>query len=76
MAWQVRIKCLIDFADHEVVVDYRGFGLGWSWHGVEVTPVSSGGFKTPNLAFPQSLDCQDGVHSAHGSHGSLEDQLY
>lgn len=54
MALQVRIKSLIDFADHEVVVDYKGFGLGWSWHGVEVTLVSSGGFKTPNLAFPQS----------------------
>lgn len=36
VALQVRIKSLIDYADHEAVVDYKGFGLGWSWHGVEV----------------------------------------
>ena len=35
---RARVKSLIDFADYEVVVVYRGFGLGWSWHGgVEVT---------------------------------------
>ena len=67
MALRVRVKSLIDFADHEVVVDYKGFGLGWSWHGVEVTQVDS------RLLTSQSSDCQDGVYSAHGSHGSLED---
>ena len=51
VALRVRIKCLIDFADHEVVVDYRGFGLGWPWHGVEVTQVDS------RLLISQSSDC-------------------
>ena len=66
-ALRMRIKSLIGFADDEVVVDYRGFGLGWSWHGIEVTQVDS------RLLTSQSSDCQDGIHSAHGSHGSLKD---